>query len=231
MYICLNAYCQVDFLCKTPSFILVDWKMTTATRQEVLGLYRRIFRLARKWQAASGQMEDTVKEKQYILNEARTLFQKNKNVSRPQLSTARRGAISCGVCAFLFRPTVERMEQHRGTECGAGRARAQPGWLAQPGFLSSLVSGLSPAGKWLSVLRRPHAPGDLSQANESFQGRISSLHTVPVAGHSHRRCAVKSFSIHKLFRASKYKPIQSKANRIKTQGPLHSLAVSSGPFG
>ncbi|XP_045848637.1 LYR motif-containing protein 1 isoform X7 [Meles meles] len=55
--------------------------MTTATRQEVLGLYRRIFRLARKWQAASGQMEDTIKEKQYILNEARTLFQKNKNVS------------------------------------------------------------------------------------------------------------------------------------------------------
>lgn len=55
--------------------------MTTATRQEVLGLYRRIFRLARKWQAASGQMEDTIKEKQYILNEARTLFEKNKNVS------------------------------------------------------------------------------------------------------------------------------------------------------
>lgn len=55
--------------------------MTTATRQEVLGLYRRIFRLVRKWQAASGQMEDTIKEKQYILNEARMLFQKNKNVS------------------------------------------------------------------------------------------------------------------------------------------------------
>ncbi|XP_045848631.1 LYR motif-containing protein 1 isoform X2 [Meles meles] len=52
-----------------------------ATRQEVLGLYRRIFRLARKWQAASGQMEDTIKEKQYILNEARTLFQKNKNLT------------------------------------------------------------------------------------------------------------------------------------------------------
>ncbi|XP_045848634.1 LYR motif-containing protein 1 isoform X4 [Meles meles] len=55
--------------------------LARATRQEVLGLYRRIFRLARKWQAASGQMEDTIKEKQYILNEARTLFQKNKNVS------------------------------------------------------------------------------------------------------------------------------------------------------
>lgn len=56
-------------------------KMTTATRQEVLGLYRRIFRLARKWQAASGQMEDTIKEKQYILNEARMLFRKNKSLT------------------------------------------------------------------------------------------------------------------------------------------------------
>ncbi|XP_028723653.2 LYR motif-containing protein 1 isoform X2 [Peromyscus leucopus] len=60
-------------------------KMTTATRQEVLGLYRSIFRLARKWRAASGQMEDTVKEKQYILSEARTLFQKNKNLTDPDL--------------------------------------------------------------------------------------------------------------------------------------------------
>ncbi|XP_019777599.2 LYR motif-containing protein 1 isoform X1 [Tursiops truncatus] len=60
-------------------------QMTTATRQEVLGLYRRIFRLARKWQAASGQMEDTIKEKQYILNEARTLFQKNKNLTDTDL--------------------------------------------------------------------------------------------------------------------------------------------------
>lgn len=76
--------------------------MTTATRQEVLGLYRRIFRLARKWQASSGQMEDTIKEKEYILNEARTLFQKNKNVSRPQLESERR-AVSC-ICSFLVCP-------------------------------------------------------------------------------------------------------------------------------
>ncbi|XP_004586858.2 LYR motif-containing protein 1 [Ochotona princeps] len=59
--------------------------MTTATRQEVLGLYRSIFRVARKWQAASGQMEDTIKEKEYILNEARTLFQKNKNLTDTDL--------------------------------------------------------------------------------------------------------------------------------------------------
>lgn len=63
-----------------------DWhRMTTATRQEVLGLYRSIFRLARKWQATSGQMEDTIKEKQYILNEARMLFRKNKNLTDTDL--------------------------------------------------------------------------------------------------------------------------------------------------
>lgn len=87
--------------------------MTTATRQEVLGLYRRIFRLARKWQAASGQMEDTIKEKQYIVNEARMLFQKNKNVSRPHLEIARRRTISCGVCSLRSCPNIERTEQHK----------------------------------------------------------------------------------------------------------------------
>ncbi|XP_005405095.1 PREDICTED: LYR motif-containing protein 1 [Chinchilla lanigera] len=60
-------------------------QMTTATRREVLSLYRRIFRLARKWHAASGQTEDTIKEKQYILNEARTLFRKNKNLTDTDL--------------------------------------------------------------------------------------------------------------------------------------------------
>nr|XP_038941159.1 LYR motif-containing protein 1 isoform X2 [Rattus norvegicus] len=75
-----------------PPLTLVGLKMTAASRQEVLGLYRSIFRLARKWQAASGQMEDTIKEKQYILNEARTLFQKNKNIHLPPMGlTPRRG--------------------------------------------------------------------------------------------------------------------------------------------
>ncbi|XP_073744055.1 LYR motif-containing protein 1 isoform X2 [Callorhinus ursinus] len=70
--------------------------LARATRQEVLGLYRRIFRLARKWQAASGQMEDTIKEKQYILNEARTLFQKNKNLLKRMGSCVHlEGASSC----------------------------------------------------------------------------------------------------------------------------------------
>lgn len=55
--------------------------MTPVTRQEVLGLYRKIFKIAKKWQSASGQIEETIKEKEYIKNEAKTLFRKNKNVS------------------------------------------------------------------------------------------------------------------------------------------------------
>nr|KAF6355397.1 LYR motif containing 1 [Myotis myotis] len=67
-------------------------RMTTATRQEVLGLYRRIFRLARQWQAASGRVEDTAREKQYIRHEARTLFRKNKNIHLPPMGlTSLRG--------------------------------------------------------------------------------------------------------------------------------------------
>ncbi|NWX40103.1 LYRM1 protein, partial [Steatornis caripensis] len=59
--------------------------MTLVTRQEVLGLYRKIFRIAKKWQSASGQIEETIKEKEYIKNEAKTLFRKNKNVTDPKL--------------------------------------------------------------------------------------------------------------------------------------------------
>ncbi|XP_068952185.1 LYR motif-containing protein 1 isoform X3 [Petaurus breviceps papuanus] len=66
-------------------FCPLKLKMTTATRQEVLSLYRRIFRITRRWRAASGQMEDTLREKQYIINEARTLFQKNKNLTDSEL--------------------------------------------------------------------------------------------------------------------------------------------------
>ncbi|XP_062444793.1 LYR motif-containing protein 1 isoform X1 [Rhea pennata] len=59
--------------------------MTLVTRREVLDLYRKIFRIAKKWQSASGQTEETIKEKQYIISEARTLFRKNKNVTDPTL--------------------------------------------------------------------------------------------------------------------------------------------------
>nr|XP_047916831.1 LYR motif-containing protein 1 isoform X1 [Anser cygnoides] len=59
--------------------------MTPVTRQEVLGLYRKIFRIAKKWQSASGQVEETLKEKDYIKKEAKTLFRKNKDVTDPKL--------------------------------------------------------------------------------------------------------------------------------------------------
>ncbi|XP_059835305.1 LYR motif containing protein 1 isoform X2 [Hemitrygon akajei] len=55
--------------------------MTAATRSEVLSLYRRIFRIARTWQALSGLSDDTLKEKQYIITEAKTLFRKNRNLT------------------------------------------------------------------------------------------------------------------------------------------------------
>jgi heme oxygenase len=51
-----------------------------SVRKEVLGLYRRIFRLTRTWQSASGNTNDTTAEKQYIKDEAKRLFRKNQNV-------------------------------------------------------------------------------------------------------------------------------------------------------
>ena len=48
-------------------------------RREVLSLYRRIFRLARQWQATTAA--DTEVERQYIRDEARKLFRGNKDVS------------------------------------------------------------------------------------------------------------------------------------------------------
>nr|XP_033770996.1 LYR motif-containing protein 1 [Geotrypetes seraphini] len=59
--------------------------MSAATRQKVLSLYRKIFRIANKWQSLSGQREEALKEKQYIINEARMLFQKNKNLTDSEL--------------------------------------------------------------------------------------------------------------------------------------------------
>ncbi|NXF97571.1 LYRM1 protein, partial [Eubucco bourcierii] len=59
--------------------------MRAVTRQEVLALYRRIFRIASSWQSASGQVAETAQEKEYIRNEARRLFRKNRNVTDPQL--------------------------------------------------------------------------------------------------------------------------------------------------
>ena len=54
--------------------------MTMTYRNKVLSLYREIFRLARGWQSATGQLKETEEEKRYIIGEAKELFKKNKNV-------------------------------------------------------------------------------------------------------------------------------------------------------
>ncbi|XP_042197071.1 LYR motif-containing protein 1 [Callorhinchus milii] len=55
--------------------------MTAATRWEALSLYSKIFRIARTWQSLSGLTDETMKEKQYIITEARALFRKNKDLT------------------------------------------------------------------------------------------------------------------------------------------------------
>ncbi|XP_061765169.1 LYR motif containing protein 1 [Nerophis ophidion] len=55
-------------------------KMTASTQRTVLSLYMRVFRIARTWQAHSGVTSDTLSERKYILQEARTLFRQNQHV-------------------------------------------------------------------------------------------------------------------------------------------------------
>ncbi|XP_027697855.1 LYR motif-containing protein 1-like [Vombatus ursinus] len=59
--------------------------MTTATRQQVFNPDLRIFRPAKRWHTASGQMDNNIREKQCITNEARMLFLKNKSLTDSEL--------------------------------------------------------------------------------------------------------------------------------------------------
>ncbi|CAH8649571.1 unnamed protein product [Dicrocoelium dendriticum] len=54
------------------------------TRDQVLSLYRRIWRFAREWRSPSGSDAQTRKEADYIRNEARTLFRKNADLKDEQ---------------------------------------------------------------------------------------------------------------------------------------------------
>uniref|UniRef100_A0A670XR90 LYR motif containing 1 n=1 Tax=Pseudonaja textilis TaxID=8673 RepID=A0A670XR90_PSETE len=87
--ICLKALC---FFFTAPNCSPRDplsfLQMTSVARQEVLGLYRKIFRIAKTWQSASGQMKETEKEKQYIISEAKTLFRKNRTIHLPPMGLA-----------------------------------------------------------------------------------------------------------------------------------------------
>ncbi|KAM9716692.1 LYR motif containing protein 1 isoform 1-T3 [Menidia menidia] len=55
--------------------------MTTSTRSKVLALYMRVFRIARTWQAQSGVKSDTQTEREYIVQEAKTLFRQNQQLA------------------------------------------------------------------------------------------------------------------------------------------------------
>lgn len=46
-------------------------------RKEVLGLYRRILRVANKWEAR--EIDNTLTERNYIKSETQTLFRENKD--------------------------------------------------------------------------------------------------------------------------------------------------------
>ncbi|CAH8614812.1 unnamed protein product [Schistosoma rodhaini] len=51
------------------------------TRPRVLSLYRRIFRIARTWQANTGSVEDSSSQADYMKKEARTLFRQNAHIT------------------------------------------------------------------------------------------------------------------------------------------------------
>ncbi|KAM6951000.1 LYR motif containing protein 1 [Aplochiton taeniatus] len=55
--------------------------MTASARRQVLSLYMRVFRVARSWQAESSLPQDTDREKRYIVQEARTLFRQNQQLT------------------------------------------------------------------------------------------------------------------------------------------------------
>ncbi|XP_052773986.1 LYR motif-containing protein 1-like [Mya arenaria] len=54
-------------------------------RKEVLGLYRKLFRLSYSWESSLGNPGATDEEKRYIRDETRKLFKKNKELSDESL--------------------------------------------------------------------------------------------------------------------------------------------------
>ncbi|XP_072044565.1 LYR motif-containing protein 1-like [Amphiura filiformis] len=56
---------------------------SSVTRLQVLGLYKKLLRTSQKWQASTGNLQDTKDEQIYIRNETKTLFRKNKQVTDP----------------------------------------------------------------------------------------------------------------------------------------------------
>lgn len=51
-----------------------------STRKNVLTLYKRVLRLAKGWKNITADIDNVSKEQNYIKNEARILFKKNKEL-------------------------------------------------------------------------------------------------------------------------------------------------------
>ncbi|XP_073720402.1 LYR motif containing protein 1 isoform X3 [Misgurnus anguillicaudatus] len=54
------------------------------SRADVLSIYRRVLRIARSWHAQSALAQDTEAERKYIIQEARTLFRQNQQITDPE---------------------------------------------------------------------------------------------------------------------------------------------------
>uniref|UniRef100_H3D5N0 LYR motif containing 1 n=1 Tax=Tetraodon nigroviridis TaxID=99883 RepID=H3D5N0_TETNG len=52
--------------------------------EQFLSLYTRLFRIARTWQAQTGAAGDAETERKYIVEEARTLFRQNQQLTDPE---------------------------------------------------------------------------------------------------------------------------------------------------
>ena len=69
------------------------------TRSEVLRLYRRILHVARHWEASPRSDINSAIEQQYIKDEARRLFRRNKEVSN-KFTRRELGCISATSLAY-----------------------------------------------------------------------------------------------------------------------------------
>lgn len=110
-------------------------------------------------------------------------------------------------------------------ERGQEAARASvpaAGGTARPRFCLHVVPGLAPAGQGLSVLRRPHEPGDRRQASDSCRG--GAVPPRRACGRPRtRRCTVKRcFSGCELLRAPAADPVPGERPGQDT-GSLRSL--------
>ncbi|XP_033106087.1 LYR motif-containing protein 1-like [Anneissia japonica] len=54
-------------------------------RSKVLSLYRQLLRISMTWKASTGNKQDTFAERNYIRDETRTLFRKNKGVTGEEI--------------------------------------------------------------------------------------------------------------------------------------------------